>query len=83
MRRAEDDYTASELEDRWGRTQDTDHAPALIPAFDLRGLACKACCNTPGDDCLCNAPGDAEFVEAMRRVRDHGHDYRVLPGGAA
>lgn len=79
MRRTEDEYTAHELEDRWGREQ-----VAVHPVFGVvPDLACKACCNTPTDQCICAEPGEVEFNMARRRARRLSIDYRPTPGGGA
>lgn len=78
-RRDESDYTAWEQEQRYGREQVTVH-----PVFGaVPDLACKACCITPADSCICATPGESEFRDAMRRAGRRGHDYRTPPQGGA
>lgn len=73
--RPEDDYTAHEIQERWGRF-DMDHEPLELnhPVFYNR--RCRECAPDP---CICQGWSQADEVEFRRRVRGRKTDWTVKP----
>lgn len=62
-RRTEDDYTASELEDRWGRFDDVDD-PTVRSMLALAPAPCWDCGSTDHRDC--SVPLTRRELDAIR-----------------
>lgn len=58
--------------------QDRTDRPLSHPVFGAP-LACRACCNTPADECICAGWSQADEVELRRRISDRGQDWTTRP----
>lgn len=66
----------------WECTDRCEAPRRILP--DLDQVACKACCNTPDEECICSDTAAWEIErEARKRARRQGRDYRPNVGGHA